>query len=72
MKETYYECVFKFEGEKYRTEIDGIYSVKDGFWVDQWWEYVAYSDDAAAYWIPESKIQHVEKKTRTTRKAKVQ
>lgn len=70
MQETYYECVFKFEGEKYRTEGDRLDRFTEGFWVDQWWDYTNGSD--AAYWIPPSKIQYLEKKTRTTRKAKVQ
>lgn len=71
MKEIYFECVFKFEGEKYRTEGEHIAQFENGFWIDDWWEYTT-SPEKSTYWIPPSKIQHIEKKTRTARKEKVQ
>ena len=71
MKETYFECVFKFEGEKYRTEGERLSQFEQGFWIDDWWEYTT-SPEESKYWIPPTKIQHVEKKTRTIRNAKVQ
>lgn len=66
MNETYYECVFKFEGDKYTTEADRLDKFEFGFWVNQWWEYTVGSD--CTYWIPPGKIQHIEKKTRKARK----
>lgn len=72
MTEIYYECFFKFDGEKYSTESDCVFHFTEGFWVDQWWDYVQGADPAATYWIPPSKIQYIEKKTRTVRKTKVQ
>lgn len=68
MRETYYECVFKFEGDKYRTEGKSVSCFMEGFWIDDWWEYTV--GDKAMYWIPPSKIQHIEKKSRTVRPSK--
>lgn len=66
MIETYYECTFKFEGDKYKTEAERISDFTEGFWIDDWWEYTV--GDKAKYWIPPGKIQHIEKKTRKARK----
>lgn len=68
MKETYYECYFKFQGDTHSVETDSLFKLAEGFWVDDWIEYTV--SEKATYWIPPSKIQYVEKKTRTVRKVK--
>lgn len=56
-----YVCIFVFKGEIYATyNNDGIFALKNGFWVDENLCFT-YGKDDAKYWIPPHKINYIEK-----------
>lgn len=60
---TRYSCLFVFGvgigKNHYFTDVPSIGDIKDGFWVDEAFEFTKSQD--AKYWIPPSRILHVEK-----------
>lgn len=60
MSETWYICVFNFQGITRNVETqEGIHAYSQGFWINEEFEYTKASD--CKYWIPPSQILHVEK-----------
>jgi len=57
----HYKCFFSTgDGKVYETEIPDIGTAKEGFWVDECFEYTILGSQCV-YWIPPSGVRYVEK-----------
>ncbi len=60
---TRYSCLFVFGvgigKNHYFTDVPSITDIREGFWVDESFEFVKTGNNK--YWIPPSRILHVEK-----------
>lgn len=54
-----YTVVFKFSGDLYLIDVDGMSDVLNGFWVDETIEFTTGIGNEK-YWIPPHMITHIE------------
>ena len=54
-----YLCKFEFEGQQLATDGESLLDFKNGFWVNESFDFTNCSD--AKYWIPPSKILFIVK-----------
>lgn len=55
-----YRCYFALGSDYYRVDLPSIHHAKDGFWVDEEYEYCI-ETDKLKYWISPSVVRYCER-----------